>query len=236
MAQSFLTKNQNLGLIIVCIILGFIVLGLSITTLVLCYQQHDESQITFSAGMDKPNSSSMSCSSSSSPSSCTSTAVSTPSCSSSPSCACQSCGGARSSAASASQFEMQPGAPAMSDSFCMAKLTGRTEMGEMGSTCAVAQDNVCVPGVVTASGGCQTTVQQTGWQNWGCEMPNTYLLSTSGPVVGATMGSCNVRPIGSSLQNHVGFFPSCEGSAPIPQWGREHCSGFADCPNETSCG
>lgn len=219
-----LTKNQNLGLTITCIVLGLIVLGLGIATVVLCCQQQDIGK-TFSMGMNKnhsntnkiPNNYEIPMSSG-----YTNNFTDSP------------CGAT--SSPNPSAFECQPGAPAMSDQFCMAKLTGRSEMGDVGSACSVAQDNMCVPGVVTPSGGCQTQVAQSGWQNWGCQMPNTYLISTSGPVIGATMGSCTVRGVGSSLQNHVGFFPSCGPSAPTPQWGREYSSEFGGSPNYPSCG
>jgi hypothetical protein len=213
-----LTKNQNLGLTITCIVLGLIVLGLGIATVVLCYQQRPEIGKTFSTGMNKNHSNN------------NSTNYEIPMSSPCPYSASVS------DNTSSNAFQSQPGAPAMSDQFCMAKLTGQSEMGEVGSVCSVAQNNVCVPGVVTASGGCQTTVQQSAWQNWGGHMPNTYLISTSGPKIGATMGSCDVRGIGSSIQNHVGFFPSCGPTAPTPVWGRENTSEFAQSPNYSSCG
>lgn len=71
--------------------------------------------------------------------------------------------------------------------------------------CAVSQHGTCVQGVVT-NGMCKTQVQQTQYEGWGAQMPNTYLISSSGPKVGATVGSCDVRPMTSGLQNYVGLF------------------------------
>ena len=132
-------------------------------------------------------------------------------------------------------FQNYSGTPKVSDAYCMAKVAGPNATGETGSPCAVAQNNVCVPGVVTNGGACQTSVQQDAWAGWGPSMPNTYLISTSGPQIGVTMGGCNVRPIGSPIQNYVGFFDSCQPKPPTPQWGRQYSSDFA-APNYSSCG
>lgn len=76
-----------------------------------------------------------------------------------------------------------------------------------GSCCGVAVDGAYVPGTISQNGACQTAVQQDGWANWGQKMPNTYLLSTSGPMVGVSMGGCTVRPISSSgITNYAGFW------------------------------
>jgi hypothetical protein len=133
------------------------------------------------------------------------------------------------------QANAPPGSADKSHAYCTAKMFGPNVSGEEGSGCAVSQNNTCVPGVVSPSGGCQTAVQQDAWANWGSDMPNTYLISTSGPVLGATMGGCSVRGIGSSIQNYVGFFDSCSPKAPVPNYGREYASDFA-APNYSSCG
>ncbi len=74
--------------------------------------------------------------------------------------------------------------------------------------CGVVQNGQAVQGVMS-NGVCQTQVQQDMYSGYGTSMPNTYLISTSGPKVQATMGGCNVRPVQSSLQNYTGLFSGC---------------------------
>lgn len=108
--------------------------------------------------------------------------------------------------------------------------------GGTGSCCAVAANDAYIPGTITESGACQTTVQQDSFANWGAAMPNTYLLTTSGPMTGVTMGGCNVRPITSAgITNYTGFWNSCEPKAPAPHFGRTYSSKFG-APNHSSCG
>lgn len=124
------------------------------------------------------------------------------------------------------------------DSFCMAKLCGPNGAATArvpGACCAVSQHGTCTPGVVSPSGACQTQVQQDAWANFGAAMPNTYMISTSGPKIGATMGGCKVAPINSSIQNFVGFFDSCAPKAAEPMFGREYQSDLAP-QNFGSCG
>lgn len=89
--------------------------------------------------------------------------------------------------------------------YCTAKLCS----GGENNCCAVAEHGMCVKGTMK-NGTCQTQVQQDMYQGWGSQMPNTYLISTSGPQVGTTMGSCTVRPVSSGLDNYVGLFEMSE--------------------------
>jgi hypothetical protein len=72
--------------------------------------------------------------------------------------------------------------------------------------CAHAVNGTCVQGAQMSDGSCQTQVSQSLYEGYGTEMPNTYVISTSGPKIGATMGSCTIRPVTSSFQNTVGIF------------------------------
>jgi hypothetical protein len=100
--------------------------------------------------------------------------------------------------------------------------------------CGVVQNGQAVQGVMS-NGVCQTQVQQDLYSGYGPSMPNTYLISTSGPKVQATMGGCNVRPIQSSLQNYTGFFDACAPKAPEPNYGKQYENSYAP-SNFSSCG
>ncbi len=125
-----------------------------------------------------------------------------------------------------------PGGLPVSDSYATSLLCGPGKY--FPGCCAVTQNGQAVQGVMS-NGVCQTQIQQDAWSGWGKAMPNTYLISTSGPKVGVSMGNCNVRPIQSSLQNYTGFFDSCKVKAPVPDYGREYESSYAP-SNFSSCG
>lgn len=76
------------------------------------------------------------------------------------------------------------------------------------SCCGVAQNGRAVQGIRTQSGGCQMSPHQEMMTDG--KWPNTFLITTSGPRVRATMGGCTVRPVGSSIQNFVGLFEQCQ--------------------------
>lgn len=100
--------------------------------------------------------------------------------------------------------------------------------------CGVVQNGQAVQGVMS-NGVCQTQVQQDLYSGYGSAMPNTYLISTSGPKVQVTTGGCSVRPIQSSLQNYTGFFDACAPKAPEPDYGRQYQNSYAP-SNFSSCG
>ena len=71
--------------------------------------------------------------------------------------------------------------------------------------CGVCYSGKIWKGELTDDGVCHTTVAQTGYSGMGMDPPNTYVVTSSGPNYGATMGACHVSPVGSSLANHVGI-------------------------------
>lgn len=71
--------------------------------------------------------------------------------------------------------------------------------------CAVCVNGMSVPGTRGSDGVCQTTVQQAGYTGMGQQPPNTYMISSTGPRVGVSMGSCTVEPMGSGLTMHSAF-------------------------------
>lgn len=81
--------------------------------------------------------------------------------------------------------------------------------------CSICTNGIAFQGVTAPDGSCQTAVQQAGYSSFGLQPPNTYVVSSSGPKVSISMGACSVRPVSSSVVNHVGFFDSClPGTAP----------------------
>ncbi len=98
--------------------------------------------------------------------------------------------------------------------------------------CGVCSSGMAWQGIQTPDGSCQTSVQQTGYPSAGLAPPNTYVVSSSGPKVGVTMGSCTVSPMTSGLQNHAGFFDSCMPNMAPADYGRPGSYG----PSYSSCG
>jgi hypothetical protein len=106
--------------------------------------------------------------------------------------------------------------PCTSDEECYAKnCSGRNAYEGCGSVC---ESGMCWNGPVKAGSGVQTVIQQSEFPGWGSKFPSTWIISSSGPIYGATMGGCTVKPIGSALQNYTGFFQSCQPSGPTPSY------------------
>lgn len=72
--------------------------------------------------------------------------------------------------------------------------------------CAVCVDGLSVAGTRGEDGICQTTVQQSGYTGMGQQPPNTYMISSTGPRVGVTMGNCTVEAMGGGLPMHSAFY------------------------------
>lgn len=94
--------------------------------------------------------------------------------------------------------------PAVTNQYCQQLLCGGAQNFQ--GCCATATNGMCVQGAVQDNGSCQTHVSQALYEGYGTEMPNTFVISTAGSKIGATMGSCVVRPVISSLTNTVGIF------------------------------
>lgn len=100
------------------------------------------------------------------------------------------------------------------------------------SCCAICTSGLSFSGIKAPDGSCQTTASQSGFPGMGLQPPNTYVVSSSGPKFGISMGSCTVKPITSSVVNYTGFFDSClPGTAPADYSGPGSYSA-----NYSSCG
>lgn len=107
------------------------------------------------------------------------------------------------------------------------KCTGE---GSNPSCCAVCSSGISFKGVLAPDGSCQTSVQQSGYPNSGIAPPNTYVVSSSGPKYGISLGSCSVKPVSSGLQHYYGFFDSCEpGTAPADYSSGSYTSSYSSC-------
>lgn len=77
-------------------------------------------------------------------------------------------------------------------------------------------------GLVTAAAAApgmrSDTVQAGVFHQQGPLPPNTYVVSTAGPKIKATMGGCfnNLQAIGSPLQNTSGAFAPCNFALQFP--------------------
>jgi hypothetical protein len=106
--------------------------------------------------------------------------------------------------------------PCTSDEDCYLKnCTGYNSYEGCGSVC---QSGMCWSGPNKEGAGVQTKIPFAAFPGYSSSYPNTWVISSSGKIYGATMGSCTVAPTGSSLQNHVGFFESCQPNAPSPSY------------------
>lgn len=106
--------------------------------------------------------------------------------------------------------------PCTSDEECYAKqCSGRNAYEGCGSTC---QSGMCWSGPVKPGAGVQTNVDQASFPGWGSKFPSTWVISSSGPIYGATMGNCTVSAVGSPIQQYTGFFQSCQPSGPMPDY------------------
>lgn len=98
--------------------------------------------------------------------------------------------------------------------------------------CGVCSSGMAWQGQLGPDGSCQTSVQQSGYPGMGLAPPNTYVVSSSGPKFGISMGSCSVKPINTGLQHYLGYFDSCSTNMAPVDYSRPGSYG----PSYSSCG